>query len=58
MLACQNRDGDLRVWSVSKEATGDIPKIVRILHRSGDYIPGPNWLSWSKNGKIIQHSEG
>ncbi|KAI9888270.1 MAG: hypothetical protein M1814_000783 [Vezdaea aestivalis] len=58
MLATQTRDGDLRVWSVAKDSRPDPPKIVRILKRSDNYMSGPNWLAWSKNGRIIQQSEG
>jgi hypothetical protein len=58
MLAVQTNDGDLRVWSVSKAYTSDEPaKIVRILKRTENYLTGPNWMGWSKNGRIVQHSE-
>ncbi|KAK4154274.1 hypothetical protein C8A00DRAFT_14595 [Chaetomidium leptoderma] len=58
MLAVQTNDGDLRVWSVSKAYNADDPaKIVRILKRTENYLTGPNWMGWSKNGRIIQHSE-
>lgn len=58
MLAVQTNDGDLRVWSVSKQYTQDDPaKVVRILKRSENYTTGPNWMGWSKNGRIIQYSE-
>ncbi|KAL1837644.1 hypothetical protein VTJ49DRAFT_3543 [Mycothermus thermophilus] len=59
MLAVQTLDGDLRVWSVSKtHNTEDPAKIVRILKRTENYLVGPNWMGWSKNGRIIQFSEG
>ncbi|KAK4228351.1 IDC1 protein [Podospora fimiseda] len=58
MLAVQTNDGDLRVWSVSKDYhNNDTPKIVRILKRTENYLTGPNWMGWSKNGRIIQYSE-
>ncbi|KAK6226007.1 idc1 protein [Colletotrichum tabaci] len=58
MLASQTHDGDLRVWSVSKSYSSDDPaKIVRILKRTDNYQAGPNWMGWSKNGRIIQYSE-
>ncbi|KAL2195792.1 hypothetical protein P885DRAFT_39137 [Corynascus similis CBS 632.67] len=58
MLAVQTNDGDLRVWSVSKAYNADDPaKIVRILKRTENYVTGPNWMGWSKNGRIIQYSE-
>lgn len=58
MLAVQTSDGDLRVWSVSKDYhSNDTPKIVRILKRTENYLVGPNWMGWSKNGRIIQFSE-
>ncbi|KAI9879639.1 MAG: hypothetical protein M1830_007880 [Pleopsidium flavum] len=58
MLATQTSDGDLRVWSVAKPPTADTPKVIRVLKRSEDYQSGPNWLAWSKNGRIAQYSEG
>ncbi|KAB5586101.1 hypothetical protein GE09DRAFT_1235129, partial [Coniochaeta sp. 2T2.1] len=58
MLAVQTNDGDLRVWSVSKAYTPDDPaKVVRILKRTENYLAGPNWMGWSKNGRVIQFSE-
>ena len=58
MLAVQTNDGDLRVWSVSKSHNSEEPaKVVRILKRTENYLTGPNWMSWSKNGRIIQFSE-
>ncbi|WYZ37249.1 hypothetical protein EsH8_II_000755 [Colletotrichum jinshuiense] len=58
MLASQTHDGDLRVWSVSKSYSSDDPaKVVRILKRTDNYQVGPNWMGWSKNGRIIQHSD-
>ncbi|KAH8684528.1 WD40-repeat-containing domain protein [Tricladium varicosporioides] len=59
MLATQTNDGDLRVWSIAKSPTSnDTAKVVRVLKRSENYQTGPNWLAWSKNGRIIQFSEG
>jgi hypothetical protein len=59
MLATQTHDGDLRVWSIAKSpSSNDSAKVVRVLKRSENAIPGPNWLAWSKNGRIIQYSEG
>uniref|UniRef100_L2GFZ1 Idc1 protein n=1 Tax=Colletotrichum fructicola (strain Nara gc5) TaxID=1213859 RepID=L2GFZ1_COLFN len=58
MLAAQTHDGDLRVWSVSKSYSSDDPaKVVRILKRTDNYQAGPNWMGWSKNGRIIQYSD-
>ena len=58
MLATQTNDGDLRVWSVAKSGNSQDPvKTVRILKRSENYLIGPNWMGWSKNGRIIQFSE-
>ena len=58
MLAVQTNDGDLRVWSVTKAYNSEEPaKVVRILKKSENYLPGPNWMAWSKNGRIIQFSE-
>jgi hypothetical protein len=59
MLAVQTNDGDLRVWSIAKSPTSsDTAKVVRVLKRTENYFTGPNWLGWSKNGRIIQYSEG
>lgn len=58
MLAVQTADGDLRVWSVSKSYNSEDPaKVVRILKKTENHQIGPNWMGWSKNGRIIQHSE-
>lgn len=58
MLAVQTNDGDLRVWSVAKSHNNADPaKVVRILKKSENFGPGPNWMGWSKNGRIIQYSE-
>ncbi|KAK8024817.1 hypothetical protein PG990_002640 [Apiospora arundinis] len=58
MLAVQTNDGDLRVWSVAKSYSSDDPaKVVRILKRTENYQNAPNWMGWSKNGRIIQFSE-
>lgn len=58
MLAVQTLDGDLRVWSISKSHSSDDPaKVVRILKRNETQNSGPNWMAWSKNGRVIQFSE-
>ena len=57
MLATQTSDGDLRVWSVAKPATSEAPRVIRALRRSDNYSQGRNWISWSKNGRIVQYSE-
>ncbi|KAI1174540.1 hypothetical protein F4777DRAFT_579844 [Nemania sp. FL0916] len=58
MLAVQTDDGDLRVWSVAKAPNNSDPaKVVRILKRNDSYQNGPNWMGWSKNGRIIQFSD-
>ncbi|KAH7347758.1 hypothetical protein B0T11DRAFT_144191 [Plectosphaerella cucumerina] len=56
MLAVQTQDGDLRVWSISKSHSSDDPaKVVRILKRNdAQGTNGPNWMAWSKNGRVIQ----
>lgn len=56
MLAVQTHDGDLRVWSVSKNSH-ESAKVVRVLKKTENYLVGPNWMGWSKNGRIIQFSE-
>ncbi|CAL3962474.1 unnamed protein product [Diplocarpon coronariae] len=59
MLATQTNDGDLRVWSIAKSPTSnDTARVVRVLKRTENFQTGPNWLAWSKNGRIVQYSEG
>lgn len=59
MLAAQTADGDLRVWSVPKAAHGgDAPCVIRVLNQKEQREPGPCWFAWSKNGRIIQYTEG
>ncbi|KAL8969597.1 MAG: hypothetical protein Q9183_001929, partial [Haloplaca sp. 2 TL-2023] len=58
MLAVQTLDGDLRVWSIAKPPTAEPPKVIRILKRTDSVGPGPNWIAWSKNGRILQYTEG
>ncbi|KAK7193506.1 hypothetical protein DPSP01_000067 [Paraphaeosphaeria sporulosa] len=59
MLAAQTSDGDLRVWSIPKVAHGgDTPCVIRILNKSDQREPGPCWFAWSKNGRIVQYTEG
>ena len=57
MLAVQTSDGDLRVWSIAKPATADIPKTIRVLKRGDNVDMGLRWIAWSKNGRILQFSE-
>ncbi|KAM0251747.1 hypothetical protein ACHAQJ_008022 [Trichoderma viride] len=58
MLAVQTHDGDLRVWSVAKSYNAEDPaKVVRVLRRNENFQAGPNWMGWSKNGRIIQFSD-
>lgn len=58
MLASQTLDGDLRVWSVSKPAEQESPKTIRILKRRDNVEPGLHWCAWSKNGRVLQYSDG
>lgn len=58
MLATQTSDGDLRVWSISKPPIAETPKTIRILKRCDNVESSLNWLAWSKNGRIIQYSDG
>ena len=58
MLATLTADGDLRVWSVSKPPTAEAPRVIRVLKRPDpNFVAGRAWISWSKNGRIIQYSE-
>ncbi|KAH7459971.1 hypothetical protein FOMA001_g19733 [Fusarium oxysporum f. sp. matthiolae] len=57
-LAVQMLDGDLRVWSVAKKYSADDPaKVVRNLRKDEISMNGPNWMGWTKNGRIIQYSD-
>ncbi|PGH14492.1 hypothetical protein AJ79_02985 [Helicocarpus griseus UAMH5409] len=58
MLASQTVEGDLLVWSVSKHPDNEAPRVIRSLKRSEYGSPGPKWLAWSKNGRIVQYAEG
>lgn len=58
MLATQTVDGDLRVWSVSKPPSSDMPKTLRILKRRDNVEPGLHWCAWSKNGRVLQYTDG
>lgn len=58
MLATQTSDGDLRVWSVPKVPHQEAPNIIRVLQRAELQAAGPCWFAWSKNGRIVQHTEG
>ncbi|KAJ5279230.1 hypothetical protein N7478_004602 [Penicillium angulare] len=58
MLATQAQNGDLRVWSVSKPAGKESPRVIRVLKRSDSTSAEPKWMAWSKNGKIVQYLEG
>ncbi|KEQ70272.1 hypothetical protein M436DRAFT_15562, partial [Aureobasidium namibiae CBS 147.97] len=59
MLATQTADGDLRVWSIPKTAVaGESPNIIRILSRLETRSLGPCWFTWSRNGRIIQYTDG
>ncbi|KAJ5165869.1 hypothetical protein N7492_006165 [Penicillium capsulatum] len=58
MLATQASNGDLRVWSVAKPPGKESPRVIRVLKRSDSTSADPKWMSWSKNGKIVQYLEG
>lgn len=58
MLATQTVDGDLRVWSVSKPPSSEMPKTLRILKRRDNVEPGLRWCAWSKNGRVLQYTDG
>ncbi|KAJ5159832.1 uncharacterized protein N7482_006836 [Penicillium canariense] len=58
MLATQASDGDLRVWSVAKPPGKEPPRVIRVLKRSDSSSADPKWMSWSKNGRIVQYLEG
>src|SRR3569833_1008240 len=58
LLAGQMDSGDVRVWSVPRKPNPLVqqPKVVRFLPKTKGYHQGFNWMAWSKNGHIIQHS--
>lgn len=58
MLVSQTANGDLRVWSVSKPAEKETPRTIRMLKKADATISGPQFMAWSKNGKIIQYIDG
>ncbi|KAK5806662.1 hypothetical protein VI817_000920 [Penicillium citrinum] len=58
MLATQASNGDLRVWSVAKPPGKESPRVIRVLKRSDSSSADPKWMSWSKNGRIVQYLEG
>lgn len=46
------------MWSIAKSHSAeDAAKVVRILKRSENFSEGPNWMGWSKNGRVIQFSD-
>ncbi|KAI1754918.1 hypothetical protein F4782DRAFT_538928 [Xylaria castorea] len=56
--ASSSRQKSDMVWSVAKSFNSNDPaKVVRILKRNDNYQNGPNWMGWSKNGRIIQFSD-
>ncbi|KAH6991472.1 WD40-repeat-containing domain protein [Ilyonectria sp. MPI-CAGE-AT-0026] len=56
-LAVQTGDGRLQVWSVPKwHHFGDPARVIRLLRLTKDPVAGPNWMGWSRNGRIIQYS--
>ncbi|KAG8627924.1 hypothetical protein KVT40_003797 [Elsinoe batatas] len=58
MLATQTADGDMRVWNVPR-ADGKAHQClaIRIMSLDEGIVSGPNWFGWSRNGRIIQHSD-
>ncbi|KAI9369217.1 hypothetical protein BJX61DRAFT_165462 [Aspergillus egyptiacus] len=59
MLATMSANGDLRVWSVAKPPGKEAPRVIRVLKRSDTSSSSePKWMSWSKNGKIVQYLDG
>ncbi|KAF3936218.1 hypothetical protein ABW19_dt0204727 [Dactylella cylindrospora] len=58
MLATQTNDGDLKVWSIAKPIDGGEPaRVVRVLKKPDSYPSRRNWMSWSRNGRIVQYSD-
>lgn len=46
------------MWSVPKPPTSGQPRVIRVLRRDDNFVQGRNWISWSRNGRILQFSEG
>lgn len=57
MLATQTADGDARVWAIPKEDKTASCTAVRMLSETAGVARGPNWLAWSRNGRIVQFIE-
>ena len=58
MLATQSDDGDLKVWSIAKPIdSGEPARIVRMLKKPENFGRSRNWMSWSRNGRIVQYSD-
>ncbi|KAF4554790.1 Hypothetical protein D9617_3g018580 [Elsinoe fawcettii] len=58
MLATQTADGDLRVWNVPKvDGKPHQCLAIRIMSLDEGIVSGPNWFGWSRNGRIVQHSD-
>ncbi|KAK6349513.1 hypothetical protein TWF696_005797 [Orbilia brochopaga] len=58
MLATQTNDGDLKVWSIAKPIDGgEAARVVRVLKKPDAYPSRRNWMSWSRNGRILQYSD-
>lgn len=58
MLASQAKEGNLKVWSITKSLDPDTSgaKVIRVLERPETYSQGQKWMAWSKNGRIIDYS--
>ena len=56
MLATQTERGDLQVWNIAQAPSTETPKVVRAMRTSNHPMPGAAWLAWSKQGRIVQHS--
>ncbi|KAK6542789.1 hypothetical protein TWF694_006731 [Orbilia ellipsospora] len=58
MLATQTNDGDLKVFSIAKPIDGgEVARVVRVLKKPDAYPSRRNWMSWSRNGRILQYSD-
>lgn len=59
MLAIQDQDGDLKVWSVTKPPTAGPPRVIRLLKRltPTQFVPGRTFVAWSKNGRVLQYQD-
>lgn len=59
MLAVQSANGELKVLSVAKPPIKELPRTIRLLKRPYPVdSSAEKWISWSRNGKVVQYLDG